>query len=908
MKFKKIVFLLLVSAGLLYGGQITPSTLMIGTAVVPNDKEYFKHHENNVEIIYTKENLPFAKYTAGVEDALHKEYAKLYDWKLDETLYVGLMSDYNQIANGFSTQWPNNRQINYIGGTQMVDYFACTSWLDTLLYHETAHNYQMNIKAHGASRELHSIFGNGTFVLPLAYFIVPNVMENSFMLEGNAVLNESWHANGGRLYSGRFYVQTLLQAKAGNLKAGEVYNTKLAFPYGDISYIQGGYYNLYMAQNYGLENVNSYFKYHSYDFWWPEFTNESMYKAVGVDFETSLESFSKEYAQTAKNVVLAEGKKVAVSQFFESLGNNENEIFFLTYESGARAPELIVMEKNSSNIAKQRDSFLGGKVLKVDGQYYTQGSMNVSPTRIYQGLFDNQAFIKKGSESKVIQGYLHNASEVYFDVKSSFSQPQLYVGDTFYAQVNSSVIIDKEDNLYYFVQKNKTRTLYKNKTPLYSFQGYYGIVSDVDSKGNIYFVANSEYGSSLYRFHEGSVTRVSSADNIIEARLVNDEEVLLAAIDDKEYYYLKTKLQSLEQTPFETKLFFEDMPYYKKDSEDNKTQQSYASVDLSDSYYALLDMHYSGSDLTASFGGASSTGSLDIKFGDPLSQNAATVFVSKDASEITLGGVSYSNAQYLLQYSVTGYKVLSDNARENVRDKGVIVSTNLPLYQAGYYSVSLGGDYYQDYDTKKREPLSGTLTFAEEEIYGKSMYPNYLNMLILYGVKERTDGLYGAQYSLKHDFAYEIYAGLDAKYSATNSEISSLDASLEQRGVKFTNNSYFLDKDPSTIHMPSLQGSYYLKKAGYGEINVAKVLNYSSYWFTFPLSLQRESLYAKYRQYRIENFESIKFRANESTLGVSFSSVFLNSFTLPLNIEYIYNDADFLQDKHHVFINLGMTF
>jgi len=210
---------------------IVPSTLSTGTAVVPNDKEYYKYKESNVEIIYTKENLPFAKHSAGIEDSLHKDYEEFYSWELDETLYVGLISSHNQIANGFSSQYPNNRQINYLGGTQMVDYFSVTSWLDTLLYHETAHNYQVNMKANSISQDLHSVLGNGVFITPMIPMIIPNVTENSFMLEGNAVLNESWHGNGGRLYSGRFKAETILQAKAGNIVAGDVYNSKIEFPY-----------------------------------------------------------------------------------------------------------------------------------------------------------------------------------------------------------------------------------------------------------------------------------------------------------------------------------------------------------------------------------------------------------------------------------------------------------------------------------------------------------------------------------------------------------------------------------------------------------------------------------------------------------------------------------------------------
>ena len=245
-------------------------------AVVAHDKAYYTHKlsDSDVELIYTKDNIKFAQDSADIEKLMHTEYEKMFDWKLDETLYVGLISDHNQIANGFSTQWPNNRQINYVGGSEKVDYFTSTSWLHTLLYHETAHNYQINVKESVVSESLHAIFGNGLLFLPFPLpLILPNSVINPFMLEGNAVLNESWHGNGGRLYNGRLKAQTLLQAKSDNLKPEYLYNSKLAFPYGEIVYIQGGFYNYYLAQNYGLEETNSFFKNNSKNIFWPFFTN-----------------------------------------------------------------------------------------------------------------------------------------------------------------------------------------------------------------------------------------------------------------------------------------------------------------------------------------------------------------------------------------------------------------------------------------------------------------------------------------------------------------------------------------------------------------------------------------------------------------------------------------------------------
>ncbi len=906
---KIIVTLVLWSVTLYASDKIAPLPLPFGSSVVPNDKEYYKYKNENVEIIYTQDNLPFAKCTANIEESLHKDYREFFDWELDETLYVGLISSHNQIANGFSTQWPNNRQINYIGGTQLIDYFTTTSWLDTLIYHETAHNYQLNVKGSSVSQALHSVFGNGIFIFPLP-LIVPNVTENSFMLEGNAVLNESWHGNGGRLYSGRFKAETILQAKAGNIRAGEVYNSKLEFPYGNIVYIQGAFYNLYMAEKYGMKELNKYFKIHSEDFLWSQYTNDSMREATGVNFENSLEEFAKEYADMP--LVKATGVPLASSQFFYSLNSNQDEIYFITNESGVREAELISVDKKTQKVKKARDSWLAGKVIKVDDEYYTQGSKNSSPTKIDQGLFCNQSFLKKGTASKMIQGYLSSGEALYFDVPSSFSQAQLYVGEEFYAQVNSSVVIDKDDNLYYFVQDEKSRTLYKNRTPLYSYQGFYGIVSDVDSKGAIYFVANSKYGSTLYRYRSGEVTRASAADNIVEARLIDDTNVLIAAVSDRDYYYVKNSLVTIDERVFETKLFFEDSEYYNKNRNSVTELDNKREPDLSDSYNALTDMHYSGSNMFLGVGfDGNLVGSLNLNFADPLVQNSANMFVSKDESNVTIAGVGYSSSKYLLKYMLSAYGVVDDSDRADTRDGGVVAEATLPFLQTGYYYGALLASYFQDYDTLEREPLSLSLNIQRAEGYGNSMYLNYLNAFTLYGVAERDDHIIGAEYIFKHDFPNEFYIALGAKYSSSTDDIDAIDAQVDTRGVKVTN---IMDvqssMDISTIYMPNIKASFYVKDAGYAEVSMAKVLNYSKYYFTFPISLQRESLYAKYRHYSLKSFFKTEYEINEITLGLTLSTVFLNSFAFPISLEYIHNDGDALliDNEYQYRLLLGIPF
>lgn len=892
----KKIFLLIFSSYL-----FAVSPMFTGDSVVPNDKKYFKYNMENidVEIIYSKENISFAKQVAKIEENLQKKYIDMYKWKFDETLYVGLISDYNQIANGFSTQWPNNRQINYIGGTQKIDYFCSKSWLSTLIYHETAHNYQVNLKKNPISSSLHSIFGNGVVFLPLP-LILPNVAENPLMFEGNAVLNESWHGNGGRLYSGRFKAETIMQAKAGNLKSKYLYNQRLGFPYGDIAYIQGGFYHLYLAKTYGLRSTNNYFTQHSKYWYWPFMTNLSMKDAIGIDFEQTVNEFELDQISLLKEFKILEEKEVLSSQFFYPLNSNIDEIFFLINKSGVREPELVCINKDTKKVTIKMDSYRVGKVIKIDNKYFTQSSSKIVPTKIIQGLYDNVGFIKKSTESKMVQGYLSTAKMVYFDVKSSFDEPQLYIGKDFYDTVNSSVFIDRNDNIYYFKQINKERILYKNKVPIYKYKGFYGIVSDVDSKGRIYFIANSKLGSTVYRYDNGDVKRVSTGDNIIDAKLVGEDELLVAAIGENKYYYSFTKIENLEGTPYNTKLFFEDKEYYNVHND----YYNINNIDLNNSYNSFFDMHYSGSNFAIGYSDLSGLlGSLNINYSDPLAQNSANMFISRDTSEMTIAGAGYNSSAYLLKYSVLAYGVVDNNDRNNTRNYGIMANATLPFYTAGYYYGAIGLSYFQDYDIQEREPISGVLILQKSKTFGVSMYENSLNLLKLYGVSERKDKIFGGLYKFSHDLRNEWYIGLYAKYSQSNHI-----KRFEGRGVKVTNSIYQEDMDPSAIDMPSISSAAYVKRAGYAEINIAKVVNLSTYYFTFPLSLQRESIYGKYRYYNLLDNINIKYKANELTFGVVFASVILNSYKIPISMEYIYNDGNFIDDTNSFKMSMGISF
>ena len=890
---------------LLYGLISTTLSLSAST-VVSDDSPYYKLEDksSNVEIIYPKEHQRIAKQSLLKEASLHQTYQKLYNWKLDEKLYVGLISSNNQIANGFSTQYPNNRQINYIGGTQLIDKFSTISWLDTLLYHEGAHNYQTNIKANRFSQLLHSVLGNGSFLFTIP-FITPNVTISSFLLEGNAVLHESLFENGGRLYNGLYKAQTILQAKAGNLNAQNLFNETITYPYGDKFYGVGGFFQLFLAQKYGIKNLNSYFSYHSNAWWFPFFTNWPMRDAIGVDFEDAVEDFSQEFKAKAKDFVMVEGDSLGLtSEFFYPLSSDSEEIFFMLSKDARSKPTLVTLDKKSIHIREYEKDFLASKVIKEKQNYYTQASSYTSATKITQGLYDENRNLKEGSGSKMVQGYLSDGSEVYFDVKKSFEQPQLYVEGEFYAQVNSSVYIDQEDNLYYFKQDKKSRTLYKNKTPLYSYKGFYGKVSDVAQDGSIYFIANSTLGSTLYKYTNAKVQRVSDADNIADAKLLKNEKILFCALGEKNYYYTIAKEKQIDVSPYETTLFFED------DAELKFTPQKVSAKEIKP-YNSFLDMHYSGTDVEAYNGVNGFSGKVQLNLADPLTQNSFSTFLQRDDDTTVVGGATYANTLSSYHYALSLYAILDkdETISSAKRDFGVNIALEKVLYRKSSDSVVLSTNYMQDYYEKRRAPLTLELNLATQRRYAYSFYTNYLNALDLFVQREREDNLVGVSYSFEHDFYKESYFGFYVGGISTLNYINATTAKDDVRGVKITS---IADEDRATLSITNLAQDYYVNNASYMKLSLKKVFNLSSYWFTFPLSLQREALYVSHTHYQLNSFSKSqeKVAIDNTKVGVTFATLFLNKLVLPLSVEYTHSKAskDVLQESDSVGVRLELEY
>lgn len=913
--------------------------------VVPHDQPYYTQDVGNTRLIFTEANQAVAEKAAGVELKLHPIYEESFGYKMDTRLSVGLMSSYNQIANGFSTQFPWNRQINYIGGAQMPDYFASDSWLLTLLAHETTHNYQLNAKDNVVSRSLFNILGNGALFSPIIPAITPNMFESSFMLEGNAVLNESRHGMGGRLYSGRFRALALAQAQAGYLTPERVYNNTLFFPYGEHFYTLGSSFQYYLAERYGVDTANKYFKSRSKYWVWPFFANKPMTDAFGKDFVSSVADWAAEMKQQAQSMTVAKGQAIARSKYVAPLNEQNGKIVFLVNTDGVSRPSLISYDTASGQTSKKGSGHQMGKLFEDNGTFYSVGSDHTSPWRIYQGLYDGGSQIREETRGKVVQGYLPDGKMAYFDVASSFINPQLYVGDEFYASVNSSVLV-KGNDIYYCTQNGRTRTLYRNKAAIYSFESFYGFPVDVDAQGSVYFIANSEFGSTLYRTHEGKAERVLAADNVIDARLAANGNALVTAISADDYYYSLENLQPAAATPYAIKLLWDTdgstavptaaapvtTSTSAADQSGNADAQAQGTdappavntaatvthigdaapqpLTLENPYGLFSNVRYSGTNiiLSTETDGEDANGDtkahslydISINFEDPLTRSSYSLWAKRDEDLSQLAGVGLSNSQFFLLAGLQAYYVLDhgDKITDNnipARDHGIAAELRLPFLDQGYWTAELASTYFQDYKTLEREPVSLQLNAGLLEQHGQSWLPNREAAFSAYGVKERSDMISGGKLHFTWGLPYQLYLEAGGQYSG--SDATSF-GGIDDRGVELTRSSSNLNNDPSRFVIPSLTQDFYVQSASMAGASITKVFDLSSYFFTFPLSLRREALMLGYRHYDIDDEAGAgRVKIGQAVLGLDIDVLVLNMTPLTFALEAVYNDDTQLTDR-----------
>ncbi len=844
--------------------------------VVPDN--YLTQDGNQTAYVYPADSQISINKISRYQHWVMRQYEQEFGYRLDQKLYLNLASQNNQIANGFSTQLPLNEQVFYGGGASNYDMFSSTSWLRTLLIHETAHNYQLNPKENTLSKLAHVIGGNAPVINPLFFpmFPIPNGTESSFILEGNAMLNESRFGNGGRLWSGHALAETVTQARAGNITPEKMYNRTLAFPYGEKFYLVGGHFQKFLVRQYGIKKVNSYFKSYASQAL-PFFGNSVFRKHFGKDFVTLIREFQATVRREHQGFVATHARAIARSQQLSNLEHDGGKIVALVGDLRS-APKLLQVDSSGKTSMRSGD-WRSGKLFAWNGKYSTISSAHVSPRSTKIGLFDQEGYLVPGTEGKVMQGKLRDGRWVYFDVAQSWDEPHLYVGKEYYGVVNSSVLVRGND-LYYFRQQGEQRILYRNHQALTSYSGHDGRVVDVDERGRVYFTAPSVHGSTAYRVdRRGRIERVAVGDDVLDLKLLGRKRAMVQTIGADGY-----TIRSIVLHPRPASVATYRMPFRTIRLRDREFHDSGMAAPAD--YMAPAQLHYSSlvseSKYDQEYGFQFS---LKVHFVDPLWQNSLS-FVMAYQKQQTLLKASYANSAYPLHFggTITAIKRHQGYRQGFGHVWGYSAYLSLPFLAQGYWRGSATLAYARPYGHDERRPLTFSMGVQKRVQHGYSKYPNELMGLSGFVSYDRGVVYEGLRAEWMHDIPGEFYLGLRGAYMR-----SSAMKGREQKGIKVGGSASRADR--AVMNIQTLAGTHYVQSAMMGEAAIYKVLNLTHYNYHIPFSLQRESLYFKQRVYAVNMGNGKSNIQYESVAGVEADLLVLHRYTVPVTLEMLYNPA-----------------
>lgn len=849
---------------------------LFASSVVSGDSDYYYINKNGYTYIFPDEYKGLLEKVIPLNEELKTVYQKDYSWKLDGQVPLILGSSKNQIANGFATIYPYPLTTFYGEGASAIDMFAEQSWLSGLIIHESAHLYQLNAKQ-GLAKYAKNIFGNSILVAPVPPLYVltsPNMFLPTWIIEGNAVFNESRFGNGGRLYSGEQRALFYALLKKGLLNENRLINNHIEFAAGAEKYIVGGYFNLYLAQKYGIKKTNSFFLNHGNRYWNPFRLDLSFRNSFNVKYITAVDSFLSKYMQVAKKQKSSTAPQIIRSMRVGPMSSTRNKVYFLSMTTSKEYPILVEVDKKTKVIKKRPANLPRGKVFKINNKFYSAASGNLNNSEIVFGLWDESDNLLKGSHSKIMLD-IKNNKELYFDAKNSYFVPTLHKDNQFVTNTNSSALFDDNLNFYYFKQNGKERTLYKNKKPILAFKGYYGKVVDI-VKNNVYFIASTKYGSSLFVHNGKDIFRASKLDTIVDAKVINDNEFLISEVTGHgyEYKFIKNEHSYYNKLPNEYSYFFEKHHNFnmmnrlkiinsstKSDSKIYKNKKAYYSNKKK--YGPLNNMKFSHWTFSYMYSNLKNRYITSALFTDPIMQNSLSILIDEEVKKDDIVNnvkeqddysIIYNNSKHKLSWTYAlnytryeEYKAGTIGITDIIINKSPelksILSLKYPIWEKNDYSFSTQLSSEVDHRENNKTNNIIRLDLKNEKIFSMSLVPyrsfGISNQIELNEKNKSTTNsshLYGF-----YDIINENIIAADVEY------IKSDDLEIQ------TNNTY-LPVPHNEFYRYNLDNKSYTRIGS----SIQKVFNRGIYFSTFPISIRRVSptVFANRHIYNSQKYNS----------------------------------------------------
>lgn len=469
----------------------------------------------------------------GVEPYLwhyHERYQDSFAFPLHQAVSFTLTSERNQIPNAFATISPFLQHVLY-RGSHLSEDFAVDSFLQIVTAHEYAHLYQLDAKS-SVPLALNKTFGNLTFLSWFPLFIFPNTLHPRWMMEGNAVLNESLWNQGGRLHSGeiRSLVYQLLMAD--DYTFGHFMNSQLTFPMEADKYFMGGYFFAYLAEKYGRDQANQIFIKHGKKYFNPFSLHNSFSEtffhgteSLYIDWQKSVRDQASEFQKFSPQ---SSPLVTAMSSPFlirDKSADGISEVRGIFNQELQSDPLLLTVQAQAGqqghSVKLKQMVMPNGPLIRFGGQLFSSISRTHRVGWNQYGLFDEGFRIQEGTEGH----YFSDQKEeglVSIDVLQSMDGYKIVSSDgRAFEKAVSLPKMDDQKNIYYFKQNGRQKILFRNSQELGRFESFYAKVADIDSQGAVYFIANTKLGSTVFAFKKDSISphMVIPADNIVEFKL-----------------------------------------------------------------------------------------------------------------------------------------------------------------------------------------------------------------------------------------------------------------------------------------------------------------------------------------------------------------------------------------------------
>ena len=862
--------------------------------LVPSDTSYFVHEQNGYHYIFPQLYKGHIPKAVEFNEQLKVYYQKSYQWKLEERASLVLASERNQIANGFATVSPNTLTFFYPSGFPILDYFASPNWFSVLLAHESAHLYQLDAKSKVSSL-FKSVLGNPLFIITpyVPVFIHPNQFAPVFMLEGNAVMNESTLGLGGRLYSGHVRALVFQLIEAGEVTAERLFNEHLFFPFGTEKYLVGGYFNAFLAEKYGIDKTNQFFLEQGQRFINPLIVNKTFRNHFGKSYSQLIREFSVHWQETVKGQKSSEGVPLYKGLSYARMNHDKDRIWFLIQEDLKTPPLLTVIDKNQMKWEQNSIDLPMGKVFWLDGEPVVSASQRHSIRYMENSLYGEGWRFLPEYRSQIVQD-MRMGRTASIDGRTQFFANSLSVNGSKVEDVHSSSILSESGEAIYFLQSKDQRTLMRGEQALTTFQGYYGYPLEETPEGAINFVASTTLGSGLYQWKDGKVFRLSDSDLIVDARHIRNNQYLVAEVTADGYEYRVIAENPRQQVP----VYYEYQNLVaeaKQDSETmNEAMQTPAENHQHDyrDYSVLGDLRYSATNL--SIGGAEPgglQGYISSSFVDPLFYNIVGLTYQRvfDSNSVA---VQYLLNRYVLKpyvgylYNEDRVKLLGGTEEDALfyYDQQVFAGVTAPLFiwrrWSGAWNIDvsyerndrLAGKFEENLDITNTARFSYAqsypLAYEAYRYWGLTLA--HQSIRSSYDLNDKDNVMVG-QMVLSGDVGYENYLSL--KYT---------EGVAEKDNIRLTYTPA-LKNDFVRVFRLFPEDSIDLKSIRAVEATYKRPFDTPLYFTRFPWSFRRSAIYVEGGYYDAETSTNLDSWFIDYRYGVELETLLIHR--VPLRIK-----------------------